>query len=104
MAYYYSLVGSSWRMGISSLLSVYVRQNNIIWCLFLLVYRIVTVYEVGIGGIRGNVIRSVVSFGRLMLVNFKDIVKANYVQMLVFPIFGWYLYKYNNSKLVFGDH
>jgi hypothetical protein len=39
-----------------------------------------------------------------MLINSKDIIKNNYVQIMVFPIFIWYLYRYNNGKLVFGDH
>ena len=33
MSFYYCIVGSTWRMGIFSLLSVYIRQNNII-CAF----------------------------------------------------------------------
>jgi|LakMenEpi03Aug12_release.lakeMendotaPanAssembly.Ray.scaffolds.fasta_scaffold50441_3 alpha-1,2-glucosyltransferase len=91
-------------MGIFSLLSVYVRQNNIIWCAFLLVYRIIGKYSVSIGTIRGNVFRSVIGFIKLMFINGKDIIKTNYVQILVFPVFCWYLYKFNNGKLVFGDH
>jgi alpha-1,2-glucosyltransferase len=85
-------------------LSVYVRQNNIIWCAFLLVYRIIGKYSVSIGTIRGNVFRSVIGFIKLMFINGKDIIKTNYVQILVFPVFCWYLYKFNNGKLVFGDH
>jgi len=41
---------------------------------------------------------------KIMLINSKDIIKNNYVQIMVFPIFIWYLYRYNNGKLVFGDH
>lgn len=104
MAFYYCLVGSAWRMGICSLFAVYARQNNIIWCAYLLMYRIVSVYSASVMNIRGNVLMSVVSFTKLMLVNFKDIIRTNYVQISVFPIFGWYLYKYNNGRLVFGDH
>lgn len=104
MAFYYCLVGSAWRMGLSSLLAVYVRQNNIIWCVYLLLYRVVTTYSVSIAAIRGNIIRSVVSFIKLMLVNSKNIIYNNYVQIMIFPIFIWYLHRYNDGKLVFGDH
>lgn len=104
MGFYYCIVGSAWRMGLCSLLAVYVRQNNIVWCLYLLVYRIVTNYALSIGSIRGNILRSVISFLRLMLVNFKNILIANFVQICIFPIFALYLYRYNNSRLTFGDH
>ena len=104
LAYYYCIVGSSWRMGICSLISVYVRQNNIIWCLYLLVYRILSLYSTSISSIQGNIIRCIISFIKLMIVNFKNIVVANYVQISIFPIFIFYLYRYNEGRLVFGDH
>lgn len=44
MALYYTLVKSTWRMGICSLLSVYMRQNNIIWVAYFLVYRCIADY------------------------------------------------------------
>lgn len=71
MAYYYCQVGSAWRMGISSLLSVYIRQNNIIWCMYLLLYRIINMYASGISNIRGNLVRSTAIFIKLLLVNSK---------------------------------
>lgn len=104
MSIYYCNIGSAWRMGIVSLLSVYVRQNNIIWCVYLLLYRIINVYSNSICAIRGNFIRSIISFIKLMLINSKNIIYTNFVQILIFPIFIYYLYRYNNSKLVFGDH
>jgi alpha-1,2-glucosyltransferase len=104
MAFYYCLVGSVWRMGICSLFSVYMRQNNIVWCGYLLLYRIVTTYSVSICAIRGNILRLTVSFIRLILVNSKKIIYSNFVQILIFPIFIWYLHQFNSGKLVFGDH
>lgn len=95
LAFYYCIVGSSWRMGVCSLIAVYVRQNNIIWCLYLLVYKILSVYASSISSIRGNIFRCVISFVKLMLVNFKNILVANYVQICIFPIFAFYLYRYN---------
>ena len=58
MAYYYCLTGSDWRMGICSLLAVYVRQNNIIWIVYLLMYRVITTYSASIMSIRGNMVRA----------------------------------------------
>jgi hypothetical protein len=104
MSVYYCNIGSAWRMGITSLLSVYIRQNNIIWCVYLLLYRIVNNYSNSICTIRGNFIRSTLEFIKLMLINCKHIIFNNFIQILIFPIFIYYLYQYNNSKLVFGDH
>lgn len=30
--------------------------------------------------------------------------KSNFVQILIFPLFFWYLHHYNEGRLVFGDH
>lgn len=104
MSFYYCLVGSAWRMGICSLLAVYVRQNNILWCAYLLVYRVLGVYSVSISSIRGNFVRSFISFVRIMLANAKDILVNNVVQISIFPLFLYYLHHFNGGKLVFGDH
>lgn len=45
MAFYYNIVKSNYRLAFMSLLSLYVRQNNIIWLLFLMIYRILTDYK-----------------------------------------------------------
>lgn len=104
MAYYYCLVGSEWRMGLLSVLSIYVRQNNVLWAAYLLMYRIVSKHSASIANIRGNFIRSTLGFFKLMIVNIKDILLSNFVQILIFPLFLLYLRYYNNSQLVFGDH
>lgn len=36
--------------------------------------------------------------------NMKAIIVENIGQILVFPIFLYYIHKYNDNKLVFGDH
>ncbi len=45
MVFYYNLVKSNWRLAIFSFLSMYVRQNNLIWILSLMIYRILTDYK-----------------------------------------------------------
>ena len=104
MAFYYSLVSSQWRLWIVSLLAVYVRQNNIIWIMYILLYRIFTDYAVSISSIRGNVLQSMFGFVKLMFINKFNIVRNNSLQLSIFPIFVGYLYYYNNGKLTFGDH
>lgn len=104
MSFYYCLVGSVWRMGISSLLSVFVRQNNIIWCGYLLLYRITVDHSSAINSIQGNFIKCLLGFARVMLSNVGSIVKKNIAQVLIFPLFLWYLHRYNNGRLLFGDH
>lgn len=103
MGMYYNLVGSSWRMSCISLAAIYIRQNNIIWAAYFLVYRIVTDYAVSIAAFRGNIFRLLFSFVKLLFLNRMEIIKKNYAQILVFPIFFLYLYKYNDGHLLFGD-
>ena len=38
--YYYSVTKSEWRLGIACLFAVFVRQNNIVWILYLIIYRV----------------------------------------------------------------
>ena len=45
MAFYYNMVKSNYRLAITSLISLYVRQNNIIWIGFFMIYRILTEYK-----------------------------------------------------------
>lgn len=104
MAYYYCLTGSEWRTSICSLLSVYVRQNNIIWITYLLMYRVITTYSASIMSIRGNVVGATLQFIKIMLINSKHIIIKNLLQIIIVPIFFWYLYRYNDGRLVFGDH
>ena len=42
MAFYYNMVKSNKRLALTSLLSLYVRQNNIIWLVYLMLYKILT--------------------------------------------------------------
>ena len=71
IAFYYNLVKSSWRLCIVSIMSVYIRQNNILWILYLFLYRIVTDYEVSIRSIRGNIIISTIGFLKIVWNNIK---------------------------------
>ena len=45
MAYYYNMVKSNNRLALISFLALYVRQNNIIWIGFLIIYKILTDYK-----------------------------------------------------------
>ena len=45
MMFYYNIVKSNWRLAIVSLLSMYTRQNNLLWVLSLMIYRILTEYK-----------------------------------------------------------
>ena len=38
--FYYNLVKSEWRLGLISLIAIFVRQNNLIWILYLIIYRV----------------------------------------------------------------
>ena len=40
--FYYSMVGSEWRLGLISLIAIFVRQNNLIWILYLIIYRVLS--------------------------------------------------------------
>jgi len=40
--FYYSLSQSEFRLGLISLLAIFVRQNNVIWILYLIIYRIIS--------------------------------------------------------------
>lgn len=39
-----------------------------------------------------------------MLINIREIIFKNILQIMILPIFMWYLYRYNDGRLVFGDH
>ena len=104
MSFYYCLVGSVWRMGFSSLLAVCVRQNNIIWAGYLLLYRIIADHSVAIGSIHGNIFKSIFGFIKILFTNRNQIIKKNIGQILIFPLFVWYMYTYNGGRLLFGDH
>lgn len=69
MTFYYNLVNSSWRLCVYSMIAVYIRQNNILWISYLVLYRIVTDYEVSIGSIRGNFIISTIGFLKIVWIN-----------------------------------
>ena len=104
MSYYYCLVGSIWRMGFCSLLAVYVRQNNIIWAVYLLLYRIIADHAPAISSIHGNFVKSIFAFIKVLVLNRSQIIRKNMGQILIFPIFWAYIYYYNGGRLLFGDH
>lgn len=67
-------------------------------------YRVITTYSASIMSIRGNVVGATLQFIKIMLINSKHIIIKNLLQIIIVPIFFWYLYRYNDGRLVFGDH
>ena len=45
MMFYYNMSKSEWRLGFISLLAIFVRQNNLIWILYLIIYRILSEHK-----------------------------------------------------------
>eukprot|EP00919_Chromeraceae_sp_WS-2016_P047102 GHVR01111682.1.p1 GENE.GHVR01111682.1~~GHVR01111682.1.p1 ORF type:complete len:329 (-),score=-31.56 GHVR01111682.1:74-1060(-) len=103
MAYYYNLVNSQWRLSLCSLLAIYVRQNNIIWILYLMIYKVLNEYNKQI-----NVPRSFFNhFFNIIKIVFNhkvQIIIQQKLQFLVLISVWLYLKYYNEGNFVFGDH
>lgn len=39
--FYYNLIKSEWRLGLVSLTAIVIRQNNVIWILYLIIYQVI---------------------------------------------------------------
>ncbi len=102
MAFYYNIVKSNYRLAITSLLSLYVRQNNIIWIAFLMVYRVLTEYKKQMfcpKPFLGHVFTIV----RVGWNHKAEIIQQSGLQFLVIAIFFGYLKVFNQGHFVFGD-
>ena len=103
MAFYYNIVRSTNRLFVLSLLAVATRQNNIVWVGYMFFYRIATDYAASIGSIRGNIFRATLCFFKIVFLNKFDILRKNILQLSIVPLLAFYLYRYNDGQLVFGD-
>lgn len=102
MAFYYNLVNSRKRLFLFSMLSVFVRQNNIIWLGYLACYRIVLDQKQLFGNDR-SILSHAITLVKTILTKKVYILKQFKYQLFLLTLFIGYLYKFNNGRLLFGD-
>lgn len=101
-AFYYNMTNSRKRLFMCSLGAMLTRQNNIVWLLYLVCYRIlIDNRSIFLGNKRfltqlGTIIKLVFTQKAYIFKQFK-------YQLLLFVGFIVYFKKYNGGKLVFGD-
>lgn len=101
--YYYNLTKSEWRLGFVSLLAVFIRQNNIIWIVYLIIYRVLTDNKKQIL-VPKSIPSHFVNILRIFLNNKMQIFIQCRFQALVVILFLVYIKLFNEGRLVFGDH
>ena len=101
--FYYSLAGSEVRLGLLSLISVFIRQNNLIWILYLIIYRILSDNKKQIL-VPKSLPSHFLTIFKIMFSNKWKILNQTKLQLLAIGIFFGYIELYNDGKLVFGDH
>lgn len=101
--FYYNLTKSEWRLGLVSLLAVFIRQNNVIWILYLIIYRVL--------GDNKKVVLApkslpshLLAIIKIFLSNKWQILSQAKFQIIAIGIFGAYTSYFNEGRLVFGDH
>ncbi len=101
--FYYNLTKSEWRLGFVSLVAVFIRQNNLIWILYLIVYRVLSDNRKIIQTPK-SLPAHLLTVLRIFFTNRAQILMQSRFQILVLGGFAGYIYLMNNGKLVFGDH
>lgn len=101
--FYYNITKSEWRLGFVSLVAVFIRQNNLIWILYLIVYRVLSDNRKAIQTPK-SLPAHVLTVLRIFITNRTQILMQSRFQILVLGGFAGYIYFLNNGKLVFGDH
>lgn len=101
--FYYNLTKSEWRLGFVSLVAVFIRQNNLIWILYLIVYRVLSDNRRVIQTPK-SLPAHLLTVIRIFLANRMQILIQSSFQIMVIGGFGCYIYFWNNGRFVFGDH
>lgn len=102
MAFYYNMVKSNNRLALTSLLALYVRQNNIIWIGFLMVYKILTEYKKLMFSPKPFV-SHVFTIIRVVWNHKWEVINQVKLQLLTIVVFFGYLRIFNEGHFVFGD-
>jgi hypothetical protein len=102
MVLYYNLIKSEYRSAIFSLLALYVRQNNVVWIFYIILYRILTDYKKQMFTPK-PFFSHIFSIIRVTFNNKIQIIKDLKLQFLVLAVFYGYLKIYNEGSFVFGD-
>ncbi len=103
MIYYYNLVESEFRLSICSLGAVFIRQNNLIWIVFMMVYRAINQYNKQMKAPLPFIQRCINAIQVLFRNKFLIIAQEKF-QILIIVIFYSYIHYFNEGQLVFGDH
>lgn len=90
MMFYYTLSNSEFRLGLVSLLAIFVRQNNVIWILYLIIYRILNDHKKQIL-VPKSLLSHFVSIIKIFFAHKWQILKQNKLQILVVAIFIGYI-------------
>jgi alpha-1,2-glucosyltransferase len=101
--FYYNLTKSEWRLGFVSLISVFIRQNNVIWILYLIIYRVLSDNKKQILAPK-SLPAHLLTIVKIFLGNKMQILKQSKFQIMAIAVFGGYVYYFNDGRLVFGDH
>ena len=101
--FYYSMTRSQWRLGLISLIAIFVRQNNLIWILYLIIYRVLSDHKKQIL-VPKSLPSHFLTIFKIFFHNKMQILNQVKVQILVISIFIGFIKFYNDGQLVFGDH
>jgi alpha-1,2-glucosyltransferase len=102
MAFYYNIVKSNNRLALTSLMALYVRQNNIIWVGFLMVYRILTEYK-KLMFCPKPFVSHIFTIIKVVWNHKWEVIDQLKLQFLVIAVFFGYLKVFNSGHFVFGD-
>jgi alpha-1,2-glucosyltransferase len=101
--FYYNLTKSEWRLGFTSLIAVFVRQNNLIWIIYLIIYRVLNDNKKQIL-VPKSLPSHFVTIIKILFNSKWQIISQSRFQILVVLFFLGFLKIYNKGNLVFGDH
>ena len=101
--FYYNLTKSEWRLGFVSLIAIFVRQNNLIWILYLVIYRVLSDNRKLILAPK-SLPSHILTIFKIFLNNKLAIFSQSKFQLLAIAIFVVFAQVRNKGRLVFGDH
>jgi alpha-1,2-glucosyltransferase len=103
MMFYYNLAGSEWRLALISLLAIFVRQNNLVWIAYLLIYRVLSDNKKHIN-IPKSLPAHFITIIKIFFHHKWEILLQSKLQLMVIFFFMAYVNIFNGGRLVFGDH
>jgi alpha-1,2-glucosyltransferase len=84
-------------------LAIFVRQNNLIWILYLIIYRVLSDHKKQIL-VPKSLPSHFITIIKILLTNKWQILRQCRFQIAVVVLFLGFIRVYNNGQLVFGDH